>query len=61
MTEKGYYPNRKPGERNCMECGKKFKSYDVTANRICNACSDSNMKERSPRIFKQSSHDSFDS
>lgn len=58
MTDKGYYPNRNPGERDCLKCGKKFKSYDVTANRICNSCSDSNSRERAPRVFKQSGYDS---
>lgn len=58
MPEKGYYPNRSPGERNCLKCGKKFKSYDVTANRICGACSDSNSKERTTKVFKCDARDS---
>lgn len=49
---KEYYPNRKPGERDCLKCGKKFMSVDVTANRICQSCSESNSKERVPKIFK---------
>jgi DNA-directed RNA polymerase subunit RPC12/RpoP len=52
MSNKAYYPDRRPGERSCLKCGKKFKSVDVTANRICNNCSDSNSKERTPKVFK---------
>lgn len=58
MPEKGYYPNRQPGERNCLKCGKLFKSYDVTANRLCGYCSDSNAKERAPKVFKSGGLDS---
>jgi hypothetical protein len=58
MKDKGYFPNRKPGERNCLKCGKKFKSYDMTANRICGNCSDSNAKERTTRVFKCDGGDS---
>jgi rubredoxin len=52
MRKQGYYPNREPGERNCLKCGKPFKSLDVTANRICPNCSDSNSKERVAKVFK---------
>jgi len=52
MRERGYHPDRNPGERNCLKCGKKFKSIDVTANRICQACSDSNSKERVAKVYK---------
>jgi DnaJ-class molecular chaperone len=52
MANKEYYPDRNPGERNCLKCGKKFKSYDVTANRICSVCAESNSKERTTKVFK---------
>ena len=58
MKDEGYFPNRKPGERNCLKCGKTFKSYDMTANRICGNCSDSNSKERTTRVFKLDGGDS---
>jgi hypothetical protein len=54
----GYYPDRNPGERNCLKCGKKFKSFDVTANRVCTSCSDSNNKERTPRVYRCDGYDS---
>lgn len=53
----GYYPDRNPGERDCLKCGKKFKSFDVTANRVCTACSDSNNKERTPKVYRCNGQD----
>jgi hypothetical protein len=52
MPNKEYYPDRRPGERDCLKCGKKFKSADVTANRICGRCTEGNSKERAPKVFK---------
>jgi hypothetical protein len=54
----GYYPDRNPGERDCLKCGKKFKSFDVTANRVCTPCSDSNNKEKTTRVYRYNGHDS---
>ena len=52
MPGNSYYPDRRPGERSCLKCGKKFKSVDVTANRICKNCSEANYNERTNKPFR---------
>jgi DNA-directed RNA polymerase subunit RPC12/RpoP len=52
MSEPGYFPSRAPGDRDCLRCGKKFKSVDVTGNRICNKCSDVLYRERGPKAYR---------
>lgn len=44
-----HVPSRKPGKRQCLRCGRTFRSRDVTGNRICPKCNELNANTRLPR------------
>jgi len=44
-------PTLRPGKVRCLRCGKKFKSRDVSTNRICMPCKRLIDREYIPRVL----------